>query len=67
MELDACLGMKNIGKPDAGKLQVRFDEGGLMNEQAGRHVIAACGEALSKSLGCVFGKSVSYSTRLIPV
>jgi len=25
---NACLIVKNIGKPDAGKLHVRFDEGG---------------------------------------
>ncbi len=26
----ACLGVKNIGKPCAGKLHVRFDEGGQL-------------------------------------
>lgn len=41
--------MKNIGKPDAVKLHVRFDEGRLMNEHVGRHVVAACGEASNKS------------------
>ena len=29
LENSACLGMKNIGKPCAGKLHARFDEGGL--------------------------------------
>ena len=28
MEESACIVVKNIGKPDAGKLHVRFDEGG---------------------------------------
>jgi hypothetical protein len=28
MEESACCVVKNIGKPDAGKLHVRFDEGG---------------------------------------
>ena len=35
LELGACFCVKNIGKADAGKLQVRFDEGGLTNDQAG--------------------------------
>ena len=28
LEESACRVVKNIGKPDAGKLHVRFDEGG---------------------------------------
>ena len=28
VEESACRAVKNIGKPDAGKLHVRFDEGG---------------------------------------
>ncbi|MDP1637917.1 MAG: hypothetical protein Q8K74_11060, partial [Candidatus Nitrotoga sp.] len=28
LEIGACLDMKNIGKPCAGKLHARFDEGG---------------------------------------
>jgi len=40
--------MKNIGKPDAGKLHVRFDEGRLMNDKNGRHVVIACDEASIK-------------------
>ena len=28
MEVSACFVVKNIGKPDAGELHVRFDEGG---------------------------------------
>jgi hypothetical protein len=43
--------VKNIGKPCAGKSQARFDEGRLMDDKTGRHVIAACGEALIKSPG----------------
>ncbi len=31
LEESACLVVKNIGKPDAGKLHVRFDEGGRVN------------------------------------
>jgi len=27
--------VKNIGKPDAGKLHVRFDEGRLINDEVG--------------------------------
>ena len=42
--------MKNIGKPCAGKPQARFDEGRLMNEQTGRHVVVACDEASVKVL-----------------
>ena len=30
-ECYACLAMKNIGKPCAGKPHARFDEGGLVN------------------------------------
>jgi hypothetical protein len=44
----ACLGVKNIGKPDAGKSHVRFDEGRLMNDKNGRHVVVACDEASIK-------------------
>jgi hypothetical protein len=53
--------VKNIGKPCAGKPQARFDEGKLMDDQPGRHVIAASGEALIKvpAIGLI---SVSYST-----
>jgi hypothetical protein len=40
--------VKNIGKPDAGKLHVRFDEGRLMNDKNGRHVVVACDEASIK-------------------
>jgi hypothetical protein len=29
MAVGACLGVKNIGKPCAGRPQARFDEGGL--------------------------------------
>ncbi len=29
LDISACLGMKNIGKPCAGKSHARFDEGGL--------------------------------------
>ncbi|SDY36709.1 hypothetical protein SAMN05421881_103128, partial [Nitrosomonas halophila] len=28
LEIGACLGMKNIGKPCTGELYARFDEGG---------------------------------------
>jgi len=28
LEIGACLGVKNIGKPCAGKPHARFDEGG---------------------------------------
>jgi len=47
--LGACLGVKNIGKPYALIAHVRFDEGELMNEHVGRHVVAAGGEASNKS------------------
>ena len=57
--------MKNIGKPCAGEPQARFDEGGLMNDQAGRHVVVACDEALTKVL-TMLGKSAPYSTRNSP-
>ena len=40
--------MKDIGQPDAGKLHVRFDEGRLINDQSGGHVVAACGKASAK-------------------
>jgi len=30
LALGACLGLKNIGKPCAGKLHARFDEGVLV-------------------------------------
>jgi hypothetical protein len=40
--------VKDIGKPDAGKLHVRFDEGRLINDQSGGHVVAACGKASAK-------------------
>jgi hypothetical protein len=53
--------MKNIGKPWAGKPQARFDEGRLMNGQAGRHIVVACDEASIKVL-TMLGKSASYST-----
>ena len=54
--------MKDIGKPDAGKLHVRFDEGRLINDQSGGHVVAACGKASAKvpTNGLI---SASYSTR----
>ena len=32
MDEGACLAVKNIGKPCAGKPHARFDEGGLMND-----------------------------------
>jgi len=57
----ACLTVKNIGKPCAGKPQARFDEGRLMNDQTTRHAVAACGEASGKRPVPV-GKSASYST-----
>jgi hypothetical protein len=40
--------VKDIGKPDAGKLHVWFDEGRLINDQYGGHVVAACGKASAK-------------------
>jgi hypothetical protein len=43
--------VKDIGKPCAGKPQARFDEGELMANQSGRHVVAACGEASTESPG----------------
>jgi hypothetical protein len=43
--------VKNIGKPDAGKLHVRFDEGRLINDETGGHVVVACNEASIKSPG----------------
>jgi len=54
--------MKNIGKPCAGKPHARFDEGRLVDNQPGRHVVAARGEALMKvpATGLI---SASYSTR----
>ena len=63
MDEGACLAVKNIGKPCAGKPQARFDEGRLMDDQPGRHVVAACGKALIKVLatGLI---SASYSTRI---
>ena len=48
MDEGACLAVKNIGKPCAGKPRARFDEGRLMDDQPGRHVVAACGEASIK-------------------
>ena len=48
MDVPDCP-MKNIGKPDAGKPHVRFDEGGLMNDRANRHAVAASGETSGKS------------------
>jgi hypothetical protein len=48
MDKGACLSVKNIGKPCAGKPHARFDEGRLMDDQPGRHVVAGCGEALIK-------------------
>jgi len=62
MEEGACLAVKNIGKPCAGEPQARFDEGRLMDEQPGRHVVAARGEASVKvpATGLI---SASYSTR----
>lgn len=35
LEESACLAVKNIGKPCAGKPQARFDEGRLRNNPAG--------------------------------
>jgi hypothetical protein len=61
----ACLAVKNIGKPCAGEPQARFDEGGLMNDQAGRHVVVACDEASIKVLA-MLGKSAPYSTPFSP-
>jgi len=57
----ACLAMKNIGKPCAGKPHARIDEGRLMDDQSGRHVIVARGEALMEgpAAGLI---SASYST-----
>ena len=56
------VAMKKIGKLCAGKPQARFDEGRLMDDQPGRHVVAACGEASVKvpATGLI---SASYSTR----
>jgi len=54
--------VKNIGKPCAGKPQARFDEGRLMNDQAGRHVVVACDEASIK-VQVMLGKSATYSTQ----
>jgi hypothetical protein len=61
MDEGACLAVKNIGKPCAGEPQARFDEGRLMDDQPGRHVVAACGEALMKVPG-TYLISASYST-----
>jgi hypothetical protein len=47
----ACFAVKNIGKPCAGKPHARFDEGRLMDDRLGGHVVAACGEASMKSHG----------------
>ena len=58
LELGACLGVKNIGKPCAGEPQARFDEGRLMNEQVCWHVVAACGETSIKALAG--GRYVSF-------
>ena len=56
--LGACPGVKNIGKPYAGKPHVRFDEGRLMNDRAGGHVVVACDEASIKDL--TFIREVSF-------
>lgn len=61
MDEGACLAVKNIGKPCAGKPHARFDEGRLINAQPGRHVVAACGEALIK-VPATDLISASYST-----
>jgi hypothetical protein len=57
--------MKNIGKPCAGKPHARFDEGRLMDDQSGRHVVAARGKALMEvpAAGLI---SASYSTLVYP-
>jgi hypothetical protein len=51
MAHSACHGVKNIGKPDAGKLHVRFDEGRLIINETGGHVVVVCDKASIKSPG----------------
>ena len=50
MDEAVCLTVTNSGKACAGKPQTRFDEG-VMDDQPGGHVVAACGEAFRESFG----------------
>jgi hypothetical protein len=50
MDEAVCLTVTNSGMACAGKPQARFDEG-VMDDQLGGHVVAACGEAFRESFG----------------
>jgi hypothetical protein len=62
LEEGACSVVKNIGKPEAGKLHVRFDEGGLgtMTRQFRRPLNESDGNRQAESKGVL---PALYSTQ----